>query len=164
MIKERHLLSRFGFGMNLKVQLDSKTKDYPTRLSVLLDKQRNVAITPEPDWVQEPIIDRKHTRSMSMEEKNKFFLARRSQWQDLKAWWYQEMVESDSPITEHMTLFWHNHFTSSLTKVRPPTLMYRQNALLRRHALGNFRELLHRIAKDPAMIIYLDNETNRIRQ
>jgi uncharacterized protein (DUF1800 family) len=60
-----------------------------------------------------------------------------------------------------MALFWHNHFTSALRKVKWPTLMYRQNLLLRRHALGNFREMLHAIAKDPAMILYLDNQSNR---
>jgi uncharacterized protein (DUF1800 family) len=60
-----------------------------------------------------------------------------------------------------MTLFWHNHFTSSLKKVKWPPLMWRQNQLLRRHALGSFRELLHRIARDPAMLIYLDGVQNR---
>jgi uncharacterized protein (DUF1800 family) len=60
-----------------------------------------------------------------------------------------------------MTLFWHNHFTSSLQKVRSPALMYRQNVLLRKHALGNFGELLHAVSRDPAMLIYLDSATNR---
>ena len=39
--------------------------------------------------------------------------------------------------------------------------MYRQNELLRRHALGNFGELLHAVARDPAMVIYLDSASNR---
>lgn len=70
------------------------------------------------------------------------------------------MTHTKTPMLERMTLFWHNHFTSSLQKVKWPQLMYRQNTLLRYHALGNFRELLHLIAKDPAMILYLDNQTN----
>jgi uncharacterized protein (DUF1800 family) len=60
-----------------------------------------------------------------------------------------------------MTLFWHNHFVSSQQKVRSPQLMYRQNALLRRHALGSFRDMLHAVARDPAMVIYLDSANNR---
>jgi uncharacterized protein (DUF1800 family) len=60
-----------------------------------------------------------------------------------------------------MTLFWHNHFVSSQQKVRSPQLMYRQNALLRRHSLGNFGEMLHAVARDPAMVIYLDSASNR---
>jgi len=79
---------------------------------------------------------------------------------DLKAWWLKEMVTTVSPLTERMTLFWHNHFTSSLKKVKVPYLMFQQNLLLRRHALGNFRQLVHAAAKDPAMIIYLDNVSN----
>jgi uncharacterized protein (DUF1800 family) len=66
-----------------------------------------------------------------------------------------------SPLTEKMTLFWHNHFVSSQQKVRSPQLMYRQNVLLRRHAVGNFGALLHAISRDPAMVIYLDSASNR---
>jgi hypothetical protein len=64
-------------------------------------------------------------------------------------------------LTERMTLFWHNHFVSSQQKVRSPQLMYRQNLLLRRHALGNFGKLLQAVARDPAMVIYLDSASNR---
>jgi uncharacterized protein (DUF1800 family) len=71
------------------------------------------------------------------------------------------MRHTPSPLTEKMTLFWHNHFVSSDQKVRAPQLMYRQNMLLRTHALGNFGTLLHEIARDPAMVIYLDNASNR---
>jgi uncharacterized protein (DUF1800 family) len=41
-----------------------------------------------------------------------------------------------SPLTERMTLFWHNHFATSQQKVRIAQLMYRQNVLLRREALA----------------------------
>jgi uncharacterized protein (DUF1800 family) len=60
-----------------------------------------------------------------------------------------------------MTLFWHNHFATSQQKVRAGQLMYRQNVLLRSEALGNFAVLLHSVAKDPAMLIYLDNAGSR---
>ena len=48
-----------------------------------------------------------------------------------------------------MTLFWHNHFTSSFHKVKWPALLYRQNVLLRYHAVGSFRESIFQVAKDP---------------
>ena len=60
-----------------------------------------------------------------------------------------------------MTLFWHNHFATSQQKVKVNQLMYRQNVLLRQNALGNFGTLLHAVAKDPAMIVYLDSVSNR---
>jgi uncharacterized protein (DUF1800 family) len=80
---------------------------------------------------------------------------------ELQSWWLTEMLVTPSPLTEKMTLFWHNHFVSSQQKVRSPQLMYRQNVLLRRHAFGNFTALLHAVARDPAMVIYLDSASNR---
>ncbi len=66
------------------------------------------------------------------------------------------MVTPRSPLTERRTLFWHDHFPSGEDKVHYPQLMFRQNALLRRDALGNFGDLLHAVSKDPAMLQYLD--------
>jgi uncharacterized protein (DUF1800 family) len=71
------------------------------------------------------------------------------------------MLATPSPLTERMTLFWHNHFVSGQPKVRISRLMYRQNVLLRTHATGNFGALLHAIGKDPAMLVYLDSAQNR---
>ena len=71
------------------------------------------------------------------------------------------MIATDSPMTERMTLFWHNHFTSQLPKVKWPSLMLQQNILLRHEALGNFATMLRAISKDPAMLIYLDNISNK---
>jgi uncharacterized protein (DUF1800 family) len=71
------------------------------------------------------------------------------------------MIATPTPLTERMTLFWHNHFATSQQKVRSSQLMYRQNALLRREALGNFARLLHAMARDPAMLVWLDNAGSR---
>src|SRR5918992_1012524 len=65
------------------------------------------------------------------------------------------------PLAAGMAVFWHNHFVSSVRKVRSPQLVHRQNALLRRHALGNFGAMLHEVARDPVMVIYLDSASNR---
>ncbi len=59
-----------------------------------------------------------------------------------------------------MTLFWHDHFATSLTKVRNPPLMFGQNCLLREHALGRFGPMLHAVSRDPAMMIWLDSNSN----
>jgi uncharacterized protein (DUF1800 family) len=99
-------------------------------------------------------------KQLSEEDKKRALKRMREQSLELRAWWYGEMLGTPSPFTEKMTLFWHNHFTSGVQKVKFPMLMYRQNLLLRREALGNFGVLLHDIAKDPAMILYLDNVSN----
>ena len=82
---------------------------------------------------------------------------------DLQAWWLYRMHYSANPHLEKLTLFWHNHFATSINKVRSVPHMATQNDLLRREALGNFRRMLHGIAKDVAMLIWLDSNANRKR-
>ena len=78
----------------------------------------------------------------------------------LQAWWLQRMVETARPLEEKMTLFWHGLLTSGLDKAGPAQL-YVQNRLFRDKALGNFDDLLKAVSRDPAMMVYLDTETNR---
>ena len=93
-------------------------------------------------------------------DKKAFREARKEEGLELKAWWYRELITTRSPLLERMTLFWHNHFTSSLQKVKWPPFLYQQNVLFRIHAVGSFRTLLHAVAKNPAMLLYLDTQTN----
>ncbi len=70
-------------------------------------------------------------------------------------WWLDVMLDERTGLHERMVWFWHTHLTTSMDKASP-LLMYRQNLLLRAHALGNFRTLLQEIAVDPAMLFWLD--------
>ena len=79
----------------------------------------------------------------------------------LAAWWLHRMHNSEAPLLEKLTLFWHGHFATGADKVTDSALMFAQNQLLRRHSLGSFAEMTHEIARDPAMLIYLDSATNR---
>jgi uncharacterized protein (DUF1800 family) len=78
----------------------------------------------------------------------------------IEAWWLQRMVQTTRPLEEKMTLFWHGLLTSGLDKAGPAQMLT-QNHLFRKMALGNFDDLLKAVSKDPAMMIYLDTETNR---
>ncbi len=80
---------------------------------------------------------------------------------ELAAWWLLRMVQSPCPLQEKMTLFWHGHFATSAEKVVDARAMLKQNKLLRRHALGQFEDLVQGISKNPAMLIYLDSTENR---
>ncbi len=80
--------------------------------------------------------------------------------QALQEWWLGTMLNTYNPIVERMVMFWHNHFTSSLDKVNQPELILKQNQLFRHLALGNFKVLLREVARDPAMMIYLDCNVN----
>jgi len=79
----------------------------------------------------------------------------------LGAWWLHRMRHTTAPLIEKMTLFWHGHFATSAAKVRPARLLFEQNGLFRRESLGNFGTLVRSIARDPAMLLYLDSDTNR---
>ena len=77
-----------------------------------------------------------------------------------------------------MALFWHNHFATAYTKIAgaydgtEATRMLAakpaedrdgtkgQLELFREHALGNFRDLLIAVSKDPAMLVWLDGRDN----
>ncbi len=79
----------------------------------------------------------------------------------LPAWWAYRFLTTNDQLREKTTLFWHGHFATSGDKVTESKLMYQQNQMLREHALGDFSKMVHEIARDPAMLIYLDSATNR---
>jgi uncharacterized protein (DUF1800 family) len=75
---------------------------------------------------------------------------------NLVSWWTGQMVISEAPLVEKMTLFWHGHFATSAEKVRSPYKLWQQNETFRSQALGNFGVLTKAISRDPAMMVYLD--------
>lgn len=80
--------------------------------------------------------------------------------QSVQAFWFTKMLTTRNPLREKMTLFWHDHFATSAQKVTQPLLMHEQNETFRTHALGNFKDLLREASKDPAMLVWLDNQYN----
>ena len=97
---------------------------------------------------------------------------------DARQRWLFRMVHSPAPLQEKMALFWHHHFATAQSKIagttngadatrmmasKPssdPTGMKGQIELFREYALGNFRQLLIEVAKDPAMLYWLDGRLN----
>lgn len=157
----RHLLNRAGFGASPREVADYARLSHDQAVERLLGDTRTAAQSPPPEWVSEPIVPLRKLRGMSPEERREFLAHEIQRGLDLRGWWINEMITTRSQLTERMTLFWHNHFVSSQQKVRFARLMYEQNVLLRRHAVGNFGTLLHEVGKDPAMVIYLDSAQNR---
>eukprot|EP00913_Durusdinium_trenchii_P028475 g26703.t1 len=79
----------------------------------------------------------------------------------LQSVWLYRMLHSPHPLKERMTLFWHNHFATSNAKVADLRMMQRQHESLRTHALGHFGDMLQEMTRDPAMILWLDSNTNK---
>jgi uncharacterized protein (DUF1800 family) len=78
---------------------------------------------------------------------------------EIQRWWFARLVHTQHPFEEKLTLFWHNHFATSISKV-PELFMFVQNQTLRQNALARFDDLLLKVAQDPAMLIWLDGITN----
>ncbi|GAB3993375.1 DUF1800 domain-containing protein [Spirosoma daeguense] len=78
----------------------------------------------------------------------------------LKHWWSNLMLNQPLSLLEKMTLFWSNHFVTNDSTVNDYRFMYRYNALLRQHALGNFKSFTIAITQDPAMLRFLNGNQN----
>ncbi len=159
----RHLLTRTGFGAT-----DAEIRAYvglgrEQAVARLLQGTRTTAVTPIPASRQE-FVRPGRLKALPDDERKAVLAQQFIASVELRTWWLREMLDTPSPLTERMTLFWHNHFVSAQTKVKSPMLMLRQNQLLRQHAVGNFATLLHAVARDPAMLVYLDNAQNRKAQ
>jgi uncharacterized protein (DUF1800 family) len=80
----------------------------------------------------------------------------------LIGWWVDQMASSPRLIEERLVWFWQDHFATSLRKVGVAYLMRQQQATIRQHATTSFADLLHAVAKDPAMVVFLDGITNTV--
>jgi uncharacterized protein (DUF1800 family) len=157
-----HLLGRTGFTPNPIEISQYAALSREAAVDHLLAGVTTRPVTPYPLSVTDDA-GRPQGR-LSEAERRDFVADQRFRTYDLRAWWLGEMLQTPSPLTERMTLFWHNHFVSSEQKVRLASLMRDQNQLFRENAVGNFGTLLHVASKDPAMVIYLDAASNRKEQ
>ena len=70
------------------------------------------------------------------------------------------MINTKRPLEEKMALFWHQVFATGVSKVDHYDEITRMVALFREKGMGSYKELLLEIAKNPAMIYWLDNFEN----
>jgi len=164
-----HLLNRAGFGGSPREIENIRQMGLAKAVSWLVDYEKIPDETPAPDWAHpDPEVDARHeairkaadpeTRRMLQEQENQ---EQNSQMADLRYWWVRRMALGPRPFQEKMTLFWHGHFATSYEKVRMPYFLWLQNETLRRHATGNFDDLLIAASEDPAMLLYLDGARSR---
>ena len=156
----RHLLNRTSFAAQTTEIDDYAKLTREQAVDRLLSETRRAAAYPAPAWTAK--YERVYKPDMTPEQRqqaNRRELVERGL--EIRTWWVAEMLSTPSPLTEKMTLFWHNHFATSQQKVRSASLMYRQNVMLRNYAVGNFGAMLREVSKDPAMLIYLDGAQNR---
>lgn len=160
--KARHLLVRAGFGGT------------PQEVEQLFQMGLYAAVDHLVDFVRQPVaatapLDagvKSPPDPLSSKLRHGWTRDRATQQPDpldvgqMRRWWFARMVESPRPLQEKLTLFWHGHFATQQSVVANNYTIYQQNELCREHAAGNFGALLYGIVHDPAMIRYLDNNSN----
>jgi uncharacterized protein (DUF1800 family) len=156
----RRLLDRFGFGPRPGDVAAAVGRGFDATLDTLLDPPADAgaAATPEPDLGPEPPkADKTDTAAKQARAREL-----RQQQVRLTVWWLDRMVAADAPLTERLTWFWHGHFATSDQKVRSPRLMQRQNDTLRKLGAGGFATLAKAVMVDPAMLVWLDGQRNKV--
>ena len=154
----RHLVSRTGIGEEWDAINRASKLTIHQAVNQLLkqNNQRTPAIPRFSSWKKMDALQNNPKRNM-------YYIARRIgklEGKTLQTWWVKHLLTTKTPFLERMTLFWHNHFPSSILKTNQASFLHRQNLLFRRRALGNYGTLLREVAKDPAMLLYLDGHTN----
>jgi uncharacterized protein (DUF1800 family) len=163
-----HLVNRAGFGGPPAEIEKIQAMGLEGAVSHFVDFDKIPDNTPDPLWAK-PDPKRAETflamrRAAEEERRQKLREVQRTERErmiELRGWWLRRMAEGPRPLQEKMVLFWHGHFATSVDKVREAYLMWRQNELFRRLAVGNWREMLVEVAKDPAMLVWLDQAQSR---
>jgi uncharacterized protein (DUF1800 family) len=177
-----HLLNRAGFGGRPAAIKALHALGRKGAVDSLLSAQKAPEDFSMPEWAKkdQALDDLKSqrdskkqmmmaTRGLSSEKaeeiKRELFkksqMLKRERGIEAQSWWFERMLRSNAPLREKMTLFWHDHFATSIQKVNQPVIMVWQNDLFRRHATGNFKSLAHAMLMDPAMMRYLDTQDSQ---
>ena len=74
--------------------------------------------------------------------------------------WMYNMITTKRPLEEKVALFWHQVFATGNSKVDNCDQMLEQLVMFRKYGMGNYREMLVELSKNPAMLYWLDNNEN----
>ena len=137
-----HLMRRAGFGAS-RDELERRVgQGYEAAVEELLD-------TGGASSMPDDLIRRYHVEQSELRD-----LAGSA------AYWMYRMVTTDKPLEEKMALFWHGLFATGYAKLNQARSQLNQVEMFRRNGLGRFDELLLEISRDPAMLVWLDNNDN----
>ena len=137
-----HLLRRAGFGASRDELEQYLAMGYDGAVEALLNPS-------DPNNMPDDLIRRYHVEQ--------------SELRDLPgsaAYWMYRMISTSCPMEEKIALFWHSLFATGYAKLNQARTQLNQVEMFRQSGLGSFEELLVELSKDPAMIIWLDNNEN----
>lgn len=149
----QHISRRVCFGLNYKELTQSLRLSRDEFINKLFEDSKYYS----PLYFKEISGIEKISKEMSNEDKKVLKQKSKQDIKELNLLWINKMVNDKAQLKEKMTLFWHGHFAC-----RSPIAEFNlnQNNLLRKDSLGSFRNLIHNISKDPAMLQFLNNQQN----
>ncbi|ETW99428.1 MAG: hypothetical protein ETSY1_15035 [Candidatus Entotheonella factor] len=137
-----HLLRRAGFGATVQ-ELDTYLeKGYEASVEDLLNPVSE-DVLPD-DLIRRYHVDQSDLRNLT----------------SAGAHWIYRMVKTEAPLREKMCLFWHRVFATAATKLIQARVVTNQINMFREYGMGSFRDLLLQLSRDPAMMMWLDNQDN----
>lgn len=153
-----HLHRRLGFGATPDDLAQSSANGYAATVERLLSSSGPDAADglPMPD-----LTPAYFGPTPNADQRTKIQQQTSLQGRQLALWWLDRLAATSKPTTEKLTWLWHGMFATSNEKVGSPQLMMQQNQTQRRGASGNFEALVQAMFKDPAMMVWLDSNTNR---
>lgn len=154
----QHLLGRMGFGLSPDEWEHYREQATDRIIDDLLQQSRPPRSLSAPTTDYMPA----DPRMISQEERLEMVKKRLLQTAAVNAQWLQRMADPAEPaLLERMCLFWHGHFACD---IKGGDLAISYLNILRSHGLGHFGDLVKAIAREPAMIRYLNNQQNRKEQ
>ena len=137
-----HLLRRAGFGASRNELEEYIAMGYDGAVEALLNPS-------DPGNMPDDLIRRYHVEQSELRD-----LAGSA------AYWMYRMISTSCPMEEKIALFWHGLFATGYAKLNQARSLLNQVDMFRRSGLGSFEDLLVELSKDPAMIVWLDNNEN----
>ncbi len=154
-IHNKHLLWRAGFGVETAWFDRLHTTDTSELLEELLHEEDFSAIgyhTSEKETINSM------DYASPSEKKKEMQKIYRQQNEELNLNFLDKMVNSREQLREKMAFFWHGHFAS---RVQNPEFNGQLLNVIRKNALGNFKDLLYEVSRSPAMLNFLNNQQNK---
>ena len=137
-----HLMRRAGFGATRDELEEKVSQGYAAVVEDLLNPG-------DPQTLPDDLIRRYHVDQSELRQLD-----------GAAAYWMYQMVTTKAPLEEKIALFWHGLFATGYSKLNQARTLLNQIDMFKRDGLGDFRSLLVELSRDPAMIIWLDNNEN----
>jgi uncharacterized protein (DUF1800 family) len=157
-----HLARRAGFGLHADAVDALAAGGYEAAVDRVIGSlgQADAAVAAIAPPAFDPAAYRAARQSDDPAVRQQAFEQQRKELQALVAWWVRRMVAADLPAREKLTFLWHDHFATSLQKVKVAALMHMQYQTLYDIGPGAFDQLVTAVARDPAMLVWLDGREN----